>query len=128
VDTPPTVRLADAPNWSFYVFMFFKPWDARIDTQTPKFRLVLYLGFWIPLLSLFSNRERIAMLYNVVFFSHFFPFLLFFCLQVKMCHLPRLPKQRELVSQLSPIHAKLSSESSIASKHPVHRCNEVQVF
>ncbi|XP_024626920.1 uncharacterized protein [Medicago truncatula] len=46
--------------------------------------------------------------------------------QVKMCHLPRLPKQRELVSQLSPIHARLSSESSIARKHPVHRCNEVQ--
>lgn len=45
-----------------------------------------------------------------------------------MCHLPRLPKQRELVSQLSPIHARLSSESSIARKHPVHRCNEVQVF
>ncbi|TKY62294.1 DENN domain-containing protein 5B [Spatholobus suberectus] len=46
--------------------------------------------------------------------------------QVTMCHLPRLPQHRELVSQLSPIHARLSSERSIARKHPVHRCNEVQ--
>ncbi|KAK2363939.1 DENN (AEX-3) domain-containing protein [Trifolium repens] len=46
--------------------------------------------------------------------------------QVKMCHLPRLPQQRDLISQLSPIHAKLSRESSISRKHPIHRCNEVQ--
>ncbi|XP_027353327.1 uncharacterized protein LOC113863806 [Abrus precatorius] len=46
--------------------------------------------------------------------------------QVKMCQLPRLPQQKELVSQLSPIHARLSRESSIARKHPIHRCNEVQ--
>ncbi|CAJ2632840.1 unnamed protein product [Trifolium pratense] len=46
--------------------------------------------------------------------------------QVKMCHLPRLPQQRDLLSQLGPIHAKLSRESSIARKHPIHRCNEVQ--
>ncbi|XP_061341496.1 uncharacterized protein LOC133287828 [Gastrolobium bilobum] len=46
--------------------------------------------------------------------------------QAKMCHLPRLPQHKELVSQLGPIHARLSSESSIARKHPVHRCNEVQ--
>lgn len=45
-----------------------------------------------------------------------------------MCHLPRLPRHRELVSQLGPIHARLSSGSSIARKHPIHRCNEVQVF
>ena len=45
-----------------------------------------------------------------------------------MCHLPRLPQHRELLSQLTPIHAKLSNERSIARKHPVHRCNEVQVF
>ncbi|KAK7284179.1 hypothetical protein RJT34_18920 [Clitoria ternatea] len=46
--------------------------------------------------------------------------------QVKMCHLPKLPHHKELISQLGPIHAKLSNESSIARKHPVHRCNEVQ--
>ncbi|XP_058749305.1 uncharacterized protein LOC131622297 isoform X2 [Vicia villosa] len=46
--------------------------------------------------------------------------------QVKMCHLPRLPRQRDLVSQLTPIHARLSSESAIAKKHPIHRCNEIQ--
>ncbi|XP_019455531.1 PREDICTED: uncharacterized protein LOC109356588 [Lupinus angustifolius] len=46
--------------------------------------------------------------------------------QVKMCHLPKLPQHRELVSQLGPIHARLACESSIARKHPVHRCNEVQ--
>ncbi|KAG5043648.1 hypothetical protein JHK87_007563 [Glycine soja] len=46
--------------------------------------------------------------------------------QVTMCHLPRLPRHRELLSQLTPIHARLSNERSIARKHPVHRCNEVQ--
>ncbi|XP_057438466.1 uncharacterized protein LOC130730467 isoform X2 [Lotus japonicus] len=46
--------------------------------------------------------------------------------QVKMCHLPRLPQYKELVSQLGPIHAKLSRESSIAQKHPIHRCNEAE--
>ncbi|GAU19328.1 hypothetical protein TSUD_336140, partial [Trifolium subterraneum] len=46
--------------------------------------------------------------------------------QVKKCHLPRLPQQRDLLSQLGPIHAKLSRESSISRKQPIHRCNEVQ--
>ncbi|XP_050875644.1 uncharacterized protein LOC127079283 [Lathyrus oleraceus] len=36
------------------------------------------------------------------------------------------PRQRDLVSQLTPIHARLSSESYIAKKHPIHRCNEIQ--
>ncbi|MED6183489.1 hypothetical protein PIB30_038266 [Stylosanthes scabra] len=46
--------------------------------------------------------------------------------QVKMCQLPRLPRYRELYSQLSPIHAKLKNESSHAERHPIHRCNEAQ--
>ncbi|XP_031250200.1 uncharacterized protein LOC116108064 isoform X1 [Pistacia vera] len=46
--------------------------------------------------------------------------------QVKMCHLPSLPRQRELVSELRPIHARLSFESSIARRHPVYKCSEVQ--
>ncbi|XP_031373072.1 uncharacterized protein LOC116188080 isoform X2 [Punica granatum] len=46
--------------------------------------------------------------------------------QVKMCHLPTLPQYRELISQLRPIHARLSCENSIARRHPVYRCNEVQ--
>ncbi|CAL0326845.1 unnamed protein product [Lupinus luteus] len=46
--------------------------------------------------------------------------------QVKMCHLPKLPQYRELVSQLGPIHARLKCESSIARKNPAYRCNEVQ--
>ncbi|XP_062148406.1 uncharacterized protein LOC133857238 isoform X1 [Alnus glutinosa] len=46
--------------------------------------------------------------------------------QVKMCHLPTLPRRKELVCELGPIHARLSHESSIAKRHPVHRCNEVQ--
>lgn len=48
--------------------------------------------------------------------------------QVKMCHLPTLPRYKELVSKLSPIHDRLSRESSIAMRHPVYRCNEMQVF
>ncbi|XP_048232820.1 uncharacterized protein LOC8266500 isoform X2 [Ricinus communis] len=46
--------------------------------------------------------------------------------QVKMCHLPALPRYKELVSELAPFHSRLSFQSSIARKHPVYRCNEVQ--
>ncbi|KAM4077519.1 hypothetical protein ACJW30_12G143900 [Castanea mollissima] len=41
--------------------------------------------------------------------------------EVKMCHLPALPRHKELVSELGPIHARLSHESSIAKRHPVFR-------
>ncbi|KAL4596655.1 hypothetical protein ACB092_12G178600 [Castanea dentata] len=41
--------------------------------------------------------------------------------EVKMCHLPALPRHKELVSELGPIHARLSHESSIAKRHPVYR-------
>ncbi|XP_050251957.1 uncharacterized protein LOC126698629 isoform X2 [Quercus robur] len=46
--------------------------------------------------------------------------------EVKMCHLPALPRHKELVSELGPIHARLSRESSIAKRHPVYRCSDVQ--
>lgn len=46
--------------------------------------------------------------------------------QVKMCHLPTLPRYKELVSELRPLHDRLSLESSVAKRHPVYRCNEVQ--
>ncbi|KAL5712102.1 hypothetical protein ACHQM5_014304 [Ranunculus cassubicifolius] len=46
--------------------------------------------------------------------------------KVKICYLPALPRQRELASQLAPIHARLASESSIAKRHPVYKCNEAQ--
>ncbi|RDX91279.1 DENN domain-containing protein 5B, partial [Mucuna pruriens] len=46
--------------------------------------------------------------------------------QVTMCPLPKLPQHKDLVGQLSPIHARLTRERTIARKHPVHRCNEVQ--
>ncbi|KDP26451.1 hypothetical protein JCGZ_17609 [Jatropha curcas] len=46
--------------------------------------------------------------------------------QVRMCHLPALPRYKELVSELAPFHARLSFQSSIAKKHPVYRCNEMQ--
>ncbi|XP_059626112.1 uncharacterized protein LOC132269098 isoform X2 [Cornus florida] len=46
--------------------------------------------------------------------------------QVKMCLLPALPRHKELISELGPIHARLSSENSTAKKRPVYRCNEVQ--
>lgn len=46
--------------------------------------------------------------------------------QVKMCHLPTLPRRQQLVSELRPIYARLSHESSISKRHPVYRCNEVQ--
>ncbi|XVE78005.1 hypothetical protein DITRI_Ditri13aG0109400 [Diplodiscus trichospermus] len=46
--------------------------------------------------------------------------------QVKTCHLPKLPRHKELVSELRPIHTRLSFEGSIAKKHPTYRCNEMQ--
>ncbi|GMJ09037.1 hypothetical protein like AT2G20320 [Hibiscus trionum] len=46
--------------------------------------------------------------------------------QVKTCHLPTLPWRKELVSELGPIHSRLSLEGSFAKKHPTYRCNEVQ--
>ncbi|KAJ6792658.1 Uncharacterized protein M6B38_238745 [Iris pallida] len=46
--------------------------------------------------------------------------------QVKGCSLPQLPRHRELISELLPIHARLTRESSTAQRHPVHKCSEVQ--
>ncbi|XP_052211443.1 uncharacterized protein LOC127814175 isoform X2 [Diospyros lotus] len=46
--------------------------------------------------------------------------------QVKTCHLPALPRRKELISKLRPIHTRLSSENPVATRHPVYRCNEVQ--
>ncbi|KAJ9697062.1 hypothetical protein PVL29_009013 [Vitis rotundifolia] len=46
--------------------------------------------------------------------------------QVKTCCLPALPRHKELVSELGPLHAKLACQNSIAKRHPVYKCNEVQ--
>ncbi|KAK9280897.1 hypothetical protein L1049_003788 [Liquidambar formosana] len=46
--------------------------------------------------------------------------------QVKMCHLPTLPRRKELVSELRPIHARMARENLVATRHPVYKCNEVQ--
>ncbi|OEL33463.1 hypothetical protein BAE44_0005518 [Dichanthelium oligosanthes] len=47
-------------------------------------------------------------------------------LLVKACQLPQLPRYKELVSDLSPIHAILSCENALAKRHPIYKCNEVQ--
>jgi len=41
--------------------------------------------------------------------------------------MPALPQCRELMAQLAPIHATLAHQSSNARRHPVYKCNEVQV-
>ncbi|KAJ1298817.1 hypothetical protein BS78_01G482700 [Paspalum vaginatum] len=46
--------------------------------------------------------------------------------QVKTCSLPQLPRYKELVSDLGPIHARLSCENALAKRHPIYRCNEIQ--
>ncbi|THU56222.1 hypothetical protein C4D60_Mb11t15020 [Musa balbisiana] len=46
--------------------------------------------------------------------------------KVKACSMPRLPGYKELVSDLGPIHARLSCENSTAKRHPVYKCSEVQ--
>ncbi|KAI3449836.1 hypothetical protein Pfo_006501 [Paulownia fortunei] len=48
--------------------------------------------------------------------------------QVKTCDLPLLPQRKELILELRPIHTALSCEDSISEKHPVYKCNEVQLF
>lgn len=46
--------------------------------------------------------------------------------QMRTCHLPTLPRCKNLVCELRPIHARLSHQSSIAQNRPVYKCNEVQ--
>ncbi|KAJ0792503.1 hypothetical protein HanOQP8_Chr01g0018771 [Helianthus annuus] len=48
--------------------------------------------------------------------------------QVEMSSLPVLPKQRELMNKLGPLHARLSSDKIAAKKHPVYKCNKWQVI
>ncbi|KAG7988614.1 hypothetical protein I3843_03G196600 [Carya illinoinensis] len=47
--------------------------------------------------------------------------------QVKSSSIPQLPKQKELLSSLSPYHAKLVGESYLGRKRPVYECTDVQV-
>ncbi|KAG5521427.1 hypothetical protein RHGRI_033857 [Rhododendron griersonianum] len=47
---------------------------------------------------------------------------------VKTCYVPALPRHKELIAELRPIHTKLSCQKEIARRHPVFKCNEVQVF
>ncbi|XP_058197386.1 uncharacterized protein LOC131313219 isoform X1 [Rhododendron vialii] len=46
--------------------------------------------------------------------------------QVKTCYVPVLPRHKELIAELRPIHTKLSCQKEIARRHPVFKCNEVQ--
>ncbi|KAL1550101.1 hypothetical protein AAHA92_18109 [Salvia divinorum] len=45
---------------------------------------------------------------------------------VTSCSLPKLPQYQWLVSELRPIHSKLSCEDSDAPRHPVYKCDTVQ--
>ncbi|XP_024017170.1 uncharacterized protein LOC21409988 [Morus notabilis] len=47
--------------------------------------------------------------------------------QVKSPTIPQLPKQKELLSSLSPYYAKLVGESYLAKKRPTYECTDVQV-
>lgn len=47
--------------------------------------------------------------------------------QVKTGSMPSLPRHKELASALEPIHAKMAMENESAGRHPVYKCNEVQV-
>lgn len=41
--------------------------------------------------------------------------------------LPQLPQYKDLLSSLSPYHAKLVGESYLGRKRPVYACTDVQV-
>ncbi|KAK9948070.1 hypothetical protein M0R45_003658 [Rubus argutus] len=47
--------------------------------------------------------------------------------QVKSPTIPQLPRHRELLSALSPYHAKLVGESFLGRKRPVYECTDEQV-
>ncbi|PON81616.1 DENN domain containing protein [Trema orientale] len=47
--------------------------------------------------------------------------------QVKSPTIPQLPQQKELLSSLSPYHAKLVGESYLGKKRPIYECTDVQV-
>ncbi|KAJ3682440.1 hypothetical protein LUZ60_015013 [Juncus effusus] len=46
--------------------------------------------------------------------------------QVKTCSLPQLPRYKELISELTPLHTKICSENYLAQRHPNYRCSENQ--
>ncbi|GFP82982.1 denn domain-containing protein 5b [Phtheirospermum japonicum] len=46
--------------------------------------------------------------------------------QVKSRGLPQLPRNKELISELRPIHAALSCADYISQKHPAYKCDNVQ--
>ncbi|KAL8170204.1 hypothetical protein V2J09_022008 [Rumex salicifolius] len=45
--------------------------------------------------------------------------------QLKTCYLPLLPRRKELVAELRPIHARLACQSTLVEE-PVYRCSEEQ--
>ncbi|KAK1287544.1 hypothetical protein QJS10_CPB19g01874 [Acorus calamus] len=47
--------------------------------------------------------------------------------QVRSPTIPSLPQRKELLSSLSPYHAKLVGESYLARKRPIYECTDVQV-
>ncbi|XP_071720630.1 uncharacterized protein [Rutidosis leptorrhynchoides] len=47
--------------------------------------------------------------------------------QVELSSLPALPRYRELMTRLGPLHARLSSDKTAAKKHPVYRINKWQI-
>ncbi|KAM3373771.1 hypothetical protein P3S68_012485 [Capsicum galapagoense] len=46
--------------------------------------------------------------------------------QIKSCYLPLLPQRKHLLSELRPIHARLSREDTFAQRRPIYRCNGAQ--
>lgn len=46
--------------------------------------------------------------------------------QVRSSSIPQLPQHKELLSSLSPYHAKLVGESYLGKKRPVYECTDVQ--
>ncbi|KAI3526544.1 hypothetical protein L1887_05801 [Cichorium endivia] len=47
--------------------------------------------------------------------------------QVEMSSLPPLPRQKELMAKLAPLHGRLSCDKTAAKKFPVYRCNKWQI-
>lgn len=73
------------------------------------------------------SRHFVLLELSCLCFRTFHLVIFMLSLQIKSCYLPLLPRRKELLSELRPIHARLSREDSVAQRRPIYRCSELQV-
>lgn len=120
LDISSVISVTQLNNWRF---KFFWSWCSDVDILLSSF--FDYDGIGMHLVFGFLLFLQTA--FYILSFS-FLHLILLICLaQVKTCHLPHLPEYKQLISQLEPIYARLSSECCNTQRHPVYRCSDIQV-